>query len=120
MTPPDSSMIRSEPRAIFDPDGGYTVIAGDDPGDGSSAFHVPAWVGAAIRSHVAWAKRNANTPAAPPELQDLIEKARDWRYSDEWIGNVFRATISGRGGGAEAERRAEAQFQLRNEEEDQL
>lgn len=30
------------------------------------------------------------------------------------------ALLAGRGGGAEAERRAEAQFQLRNEEEDQL
>jgi hypothetical protein len=33
--------------------------------------------------------------AAPSvELDDLIEKARDWHYSDEWIGNAFRARLT--------------------------
>lgn len=31
-------------------------------------------------------------------MTDLIEKARDFRYSDEWIGNAFRARLSESGG----------------------
>ena len=29
----------------------------------------------------------------PRDLTWLIEKARDWRYSDEWIGMTFRARV---------------------------
>ena len=43
-------------------------------------------------------QREAAAPDAPappnPMMADLMEKANDTRYSDEWIGNAFRAAFS--------------------------